>query len=160
MIKNKKMKELIEEFEDSNYQLTPTINILNKFNPKFIEWDGCILLKLGYNLDDLPEKFQVNNIFCDRTQLEATYNHIHLSDVLPELEENPKYSLRIAIEIMKIWEHKLKTEFPKEKFHIVISHDEFGSVVRFYKIRPLDIPWVDIDNIDKYKEEAILVKEI
>lgn len=161
MIMNKKMEELLEEIKNGNndYQL-PTINMLDKFCPQIIEWDGCILLQLGSNLDDLPEKFEPNNVFCDRTQFEATHNHIHLSDILPELDDNPKRSLKIALELIEIWEHKLKTGFSKEKFHLVISHDEFGSIVRFYKIRPSDIPWININSIDNYKEEAILIKEI
>ena len=152
---------MIEEIKngDIDYQL-PNINILDKFPPQVIEWDGCILLQLGSNLDDLPEKFESNNVFCDKTQFEATNNHVHLSDILPELDDNPKQSLRIALELIEIWENKLKTEFPKEKFHLIISHDEFGSTVRFYKIRPSDIPWININSIDNYKEEAILVKEI
>lgn len=158
---NKKMEELIEEIKnsDSDYQLK-TENMLDKLCPQFIEWDGCILLQLGSNLDDLPEKFEPNNIFFDKTQLEATHNHIHLSDILPELDDNPKQSLKIGLELIEIWEHKLKAEFSKEKFHLVISHDEFGSIVRFYKIRPSDIPWININSIENYKEEAILVKEI
>ncbi len=161
MKKNKKMERLINEIEnEKKFNGLITSKFLDLFFPKIIEWDECILLVLEDCLHDLPEKFTPNNVINDKTQFEATHNHIHLSDIFAELEENPNQSLRVALRLIEIWEQQLKINFPSQKFHLVISHDEFGSIVRFYKLRTGEIPWIDVDKIDNFKEEAILIKEI
>ena len=158
---NKQMKYLVNEVKSKNEDYVSLIKEFTKFFcPVILEWDGCVLLQFGKNQDELPEKFIPNKVVSDRTQFEATYNHMHLSDILPNLYKNPEYSLGIALELIEILGNDLKASFPQERFHLVISHDEFGSVVRFYKIRTNEIPWINVDNIDGFKEEAILIKEI
>lgn len=161
MKKNEKMQKLINEVENEKKDNgLITSKFLDLFFPKIIEWEGCVLLTLGDYLNDLSEKFSPNDVINDKTQFEATHNHIHLTDIFTELEENPNQSLRVALRLVEVWEQQLKVNFPSQKFHLVISHDEFGSVVRFYKLRTDEIPWININNIDNFKEEAILIKEI
>jgi len=156
---NKIMEELIQKVKNEEKDNT-TGKFLDLFCPTFIEWDECVLLNYGNNLNDMAEKFAPNNVISDRTQFEATNNHIHLIDTFPELEENTNQILRIALGLAEVWTNKLKVSFPSEKFHLVISHDEFGSTIRFYKIRTNEIPWIDVNSIDNFKNEAILLIEI
>ncbi len=158
---NEKMKKLLIECNQSDAKLESiAIRFLNLFCPKFIEWDGCVLLRYGNKLEELPEKFAPNSMIIDRTQFEAVTNHIHLSDVFEEIDGDSCQTLKIALGLAEIWGNKLSVEFPTEKFHLVISHDEFGSVIRFYKIRNDEVSWLNIVNLDDFKEEALLVKEI
>lgn len=124
MKKNEKMQKLINEVENEKKDNgLITSKFLDLFFPKIIEWEGCILLILGDYLNDLSEKFTPNDVINDKTQFEATHNHIHLTDIFTELEENPNQSLRVALRLVEVWEQQLKVNFPSQKFHLVISHD-------------------------------------
>lgn len=46
------------------------------------------------------------------------------------------------------------------KFHIVLSYDKKDCTLRFYKLRDDESPWFDIENLNDYKQEAILVEII
>lgn len=133
---------------------------IQKFlSSKFVEWDGCILLQAVNDTSGLGTKFIPNKYYQDRTEYEAFCNHIHVNDLFPELEDFPQQSLKLALRIMEVWEGKLKNDFPSMSFHIVLSHDEFGSVLRFYKYRQEEGSWLNTDNINNYTE-GILLKVI
>lgn len=136
------------------------VEITKVLMPEFIEWDGCILLVASNDIGSLGTYFKPNQYFCDRTGYEAYNNHIHVNDYFPEAEESQDLSLKIALQILDIWEQKLKEHFSNFKFHLILSHDEFDSVVRFYKYRPEEGSWINVDNIEGYTEGGILLREI
>jgi len=130
------------------------------FLQDFVEWDSCILLS-GVNASDIKEAhFKPNEHFRDRTEFEAFCNHIYINDYFSEIEECPEKSLKVALEIVEIWEQKLKARFPDTKFHLIVSCDEFGAAIRLYKYRIEEGSWINIDNIEGYLENGLLVKEI
>lgn len=104
--------------------------------------------------------FKPNEHFQDRTEFEAFCNHIHINDYFPEVGECPEKSLKLALKILKIWEEKLKVQFPDMKFHLIVSYDEFGAAIRFHKYRIEEGSWINIDNIEGYLENGVLIKEI
>lgn len=128
-------------------------------SPEFMEWDGCILVRTENDLSDRGTQFTPNEYYQDRTGYEAFCNHIHLIDYFPEFEENPLQSLKLALKILEVWEIKLKKEFPKMKFHIILSHDEYGSVLRFHKYRSEEGTWLNVNNIKGYLE-GVMLKEV
>ena len=91
---------------------------------------------------------------------QISQNHVYINDYFSEVEECSEKSLRLALQIVEIWEQKLKVRFPDMKFHIVVSYDEFGAAIRFYKYRTEEGSWINIDNIESYLENGVLVKEI
>lgn len=130
------------------------------FLKDFVEWDSCVLLR-GVNTSGFMEvHFKPTENFRDRTEFEAFCNHVYINDYFPEGEECSEKSLKLALQIATIWEKKLKVRFPDIKFHIIISYDEFGAAIRLYKYRMEEGPWINIDNIEGYLENGVLVKEI
>ena len=160
MFKNQVMESLLNNLSKEKTTSGVISKLLELFWPEFIEWDECVLLSICNNVNELPQKFVPNSIIIDRTQYEATNNHIHIVDFIPELENYPIETLLLSLKLLEVWGMKLKSRFPMDKFHLVISYDEFGSVIRFYKVRSNETPWLEIEKLDDFKEEAILVEEI
>jgi hypothetical protein len=152
----KQLKEIVNipHMEISNEKLQKLLS------SEVVEWDGCILLEVVNDLNGLGTHFEPNEYYQDRTGYEAFCNHIHLNDYFPEIEECPLQSLILALRILETWKSKLRRNFPSMKFHLILSHDEYGSVLRFHKYRPEEGAWLNVDNINGYTEEGILLKEI
>ncbi|MEK5489458.1 hypothetical protein MKZ24_01830 [Paenibacillus sp. FSL R7-0297] len=135
---NKAMRYLLEN-------VPPSIHVaLERASPNFTEWDHCILIdttELG-TLKTVKE-----TIYLDRTELEASINHVHLSDFAS------------GMKIMDQWTRKLQEDYSGKQFIIILSCQPDGGdvVVRFYQYRKDDPEWVALDNLEGYKEEAILV---
>ncbi len=126
--------------------------------PRFIEWDGCVLLAQNEQLD-LPNKFIPTPYCPDKTGFEAGENHIHFSDYLEKVHKNPLEGLRIALEIMDIWTCRLKKKFPETKFLIILSFDGEDAILRFHTMREDEPFWIDITNLDGFSE-GIAILEI
>lgn len=145
----------------NNYKKSLSDNYLNKVNKflniKIEEWDGCILIDFKDNLKKLPSKFEPNDYIIDRTQLEAEKNHIYIDEVIENINNDEIESLKLAKIMAEILEKRLKKQFPKYKFYIIISQDEYSTSIRFYKIRENEIIWFDEKKINNYNQEALLV---
>lgn len=135
------MRYLLENFSASSKlnSITPS--------PAFTEWDHCILIntaELG-TLKSIRE-----TIYPDRTGLEASINHVHVND------------LETGIQIIDQWKLRLQEDYSDKEFIIVLSCQADGEdvVVRFYQYREDEPAWVDLNNLECYEEEAILVFEI
>ncbi|MNC39121.1 hypothetical protein D3C75_877610 [compost metagenome] len=75
-------------------------------------------------------------------------------------EVTPVSLLQSALSLINEWERKLKAEYPERNFHLILSYDGEEVVVRFYSLREYELPWIDIDNLEDYKLEGVLVKVI
>ncbi|HWR06299.1 hypothetical protein [Sporomusa sp.] len=158
IISNSIMKKQLEKIADTPGGEIPK---LPDFILKdFIEWDGCILIGAGNESINMNTHFTPNEHFNDRTELEAFYNHVHVNDYFPEVEACPGNSLKLALKMVEMWEEKLKARFPQIQFHLIVSCDEFGAIMRFYKCRIEEGSWINIDNIEGYTENGVLLKEI
>lgn len=160
MIMNNKMEKLLNDIKENSDANLTVSKLFDLCNSRIIEWDGCILLDFNNNCQNLEDKFIPTNLINDRTQFEVLHNHIHLSDIFTELEDEPIESVKVAFILMEFWKYKLIANYPNEKFHLIVSCDEFGSVVRFYKLRQNETPWIDITKIDGFIEEAVTVTEV
>ncbi|MBP2635483.1 MAG: hypothetical protein H6Q72_1390 [Firmicutes bacterium] len=157
---NEIMRRQLKEVENTLHSEISTVKVQKLLSSEFIEWDGCVLLEAVNDENALDTHFKPNEYYPDRTEYEAFCNHIHISDYLPESEECPLQSLVLALKILEVWESKLMNSFPGLKFHLILSHDEFGSVLRFHKFRQEEGLWINVDNINGYTEQGIMLKEI
>jgi hypothetical protein len=114
----------------------------------FVEWDGCILISSFAR--DLPSSFD-KTTYSDRTDCEASINHLHLEN------------LSIALDLIDVWEKAIRHNFLGKEFYIVVSCELDGTevVTRFYQLRPDEVAWVDEEHdLENYKHEAILLLKL
>lgn len=59
-----------------------------------------------------------------------------------------------------MWQVKLSRDFSEDKFLIILNFDEEESeaTLRFYKIRDSQIPWINLDGIEKYVEPIMVIE--
>lgn len=135
---NKAMRYLLENVPPSIHAASerPSLN--------FTEWDHCILIDTA-ELGTL--KTVKETVYPDRTGLEASINHVHVSDFAN------------GMKIMDQWTRKLQEDYSGKQFIIILSCQPDGGdvVLRFYQYRKDEPEWVTLDNLEGYKEEAILV---
>ena len=161
MIKmNKRMRDLLSEsviieVKKLKNNLTQKLPIL-----KVIETKGCVLIdddSIDIKTFDIE---RIIEIYYDRTGFEASHNHIHIDSYIDNKKRNADEELILSLKLLDQWEEVLKSYFPQYRFHIVLSFNGAQAVLRFYRLREDESCWIDIDNLEGYKEEAILVKEI
>ena len=124
----------------------------------FILWDDCVLLQGNLVNVKLPSSFN-ETYFYDRTSCEADINHVHLNAFFKQ-DVKPVILLRSALILLNQWERQLRTDYPDRNFHLLLSFDGVEVVLRFYCLREHEYPWMDLENLENYKEEGILVKII
>ena len=94
----------------------------------------------------------------DKTGFKAFHNHIHLTDyAATQADMNPMELLRFGLDIVDTWARNLKESYPNVHFHIVLSFDEEDCVIRLYKLRNGEIPWIDAENVEDFNLEGVLV---
>ncbi|MEC0126504.1 hypothetical protein [Paenibacillus pabuli] len=139
---NKAMKNLLDELSQSNEFINSDL-----LNPNFIEWDNCILIDTSSlsNTDSIEK-----TIYQDRTDLEVSINHYQVDD------------LRTGFKLVSNWEENLKSNYPEREFILILSSTIEGEdvVIRFYQFRDNEPEWIKLNDLEGYKEEAILVIEI
>ncbi|MEK4052154.1 hypothetical protein MHB84_00765 [Paenibacillus sp. FSL F4-0087] len=139
---NKAMKNLLDELSQSNKFINSDL-----LNPNFIEWDNCIFIDTSSlsNTDSIGEI-----IYQDRTDLEVSINHYHVDD------------LWTGFKLVSNWEENLKSNYPKREFILILSSTIEGEdvVIRFYQSRDNEPEWINLNDLEGYKEEAILVIEV
>jgi hypothetical protein len=64
----------------------------------------------------------------------------------------------VAKKIVSMWATKLKLDFPEYKFLIILSFQGDDSIVRFHRLRDDEAPWVNIEKLEEYKEEGIMIE--
>ncbi len=157
---NTKMKETLEQI--GNIEKKPKHklqSLLDVIWPDFIEVESCILINWESRKNvDLNTDF-ILEMFGDRTGFEASENHIHMIDCANEFVKNPLEGLKFALNLLEVWECKLKRDFPHYKFHLILTYDGTDSILRFHKYREEEGSWIKNNDLDGYKEECILVKE-
>lgn len=154
---NKAMEGLLNKNSDK-YPFSELTHILW---PDFIEVDGCILIN-NERADQSEKRLNMDHIlknFGDRTGFEAFESHVHMMDVSKEFEDNPLMGLKFALKLVEVWSAKLKFDFPRYSFYLILSFDGQDSILRFHKIRENE-NWLDIDNLDSYDNTAILIKKV
>lgn len=161
-ISNRYMQNALEELRYSSACLSEdTVRSIKKFlEIGFVEWDRCVLLNFEWNQRGRPESFIPTDLIIDRTQIEATINHLFISEISDETRQNPLKALMAARKIASEWELVLMKEYPNDNFRIVISQDEVSTSIRLYKSRVEEVGWIREDNLEAYQHEAVSLIKI
>lgn len=140
---NNAMRLLLDEVSQSSLDSISS----DLLNPHFIEWDNCIFIDNTSSANKITIK---ETTYHDRTEMEASINHYHLDDFLT------------GFKLISNWKEILREKFPNREFILLLSSSLEGNevVIRFYQKRIEEPEWVDLNNIEGYKEEALLVIEI
>lgn len=125
--------------------------------PEFVVWDGCVLLRQEEQLH-LPENFKPNQFCPDRTSYEADFNHIHLDDYSDEIRSYPYEGLRIGLKIINIWQLQLKSQFPSQKFILILAFDGEYCTLRFHTFREDTPPWIDVTSLNDFQEGIVYLE--
>ena len=101
--------------------------------------------------------------YFDLTDMECTINHIHIMNYLSPYD-SPIHiavdSLIESIAYIKELKEILQNEFPEIPFRIILSNeweDPRRCTIRFHRIRDDEPQWIKIDDLEGFREEAILV---
>ncbi len=155
---NNNMKVLLDKLEsEKENSIEVNVRELDKIIlPNLVKINDCIII-------DMNNRFKEKNIdlkvvldrFGDRTGYEASCNEVRINDYI--ISEDYFGSVRLGKMIMEIWKNKLKLEYPKDKFCIILSADGSYVTLRFYKIRKDESPWLNEDNLEGYEDEVIMI---
>lgn len=157
---NKKMMQILNTINPVVKIKQCYINIEYISYPIFVEVEECILLKdKTEEMEELNMSF-IYELYGDKSGFEASFNHIHITQDTNNNIRNPIEGLKFAMHILNIWKSKLNTDFPECKFHLLLSFDGETSTLRFHRYREEEGSWIRINDLDGYKNEAILVMEI
>lgn len=116
-------KDAIENYISFNFKIAHLIMTIDLIDPKFIEKDNMVLRikNLPENIDDYLNDLKEKQAWSPR-QIEYAVNHLHLEDYFFNDEDLKDYPANVIEElatfIAKIWENKLKTDFPEKRFKV------------------------------------------
>ncbi|WP_458104638.1 hypothetical protein M1D69_02905 [Bacillus sp. PK3-037] len=145
----------------NNIKKVDLSNLKDIITPNIVKVDDCFILDLE---DEFTDSSTINwnrilKMYGDKTGYEASCNELRINDYLDYNDLSDEEILLYALQVMDGWEHHLKEKFPEHKFVVIISIDEGFATLRFYKYREEESSWLKPD-IEEYRTEAILVKEI
>ncbi|MGG4197282.1 hypothetical protein [Paenibacillus sp. UNC217MF] len=153
---NQKMHEALSRIQVNRFQ--EHTELIELIWPTFIEVDGCVIIQKDSESERKLNLDFILSQFGDRTGFEAAESHVHMRDVSKFFEENPIEGLRFAKKVVSMWAAKLKLDFPNYRFLIILTFHGDDSIVRFHKLRNNEPLWVNIEKLENYKNEGILVE--
>ncbi len=90
--------------------------LLQILSPHFIVRDDCVLFESHFS--EATYKAHWHRLALENpTKVEATLNHLHLSDLTPHLEEQRE----LGIKIRDVWKPHLRALFPRCLFEIKLT---------------------------------------
>ena len=166
IIINKKMEALLKKLE--KYK-SPKKNInieLNKLfydiYPEIIVWEDIIMRKehsKKYNEEQEINREYIIKEYGTVSGFEDFWNHIHIFDII---DCSVMQTLKFGIILKEILKDKLKREFPKNQFIIVLccdGKDKINTIIRFHKYRKNETLY-NQKFIDGYCDVGFLVEKI
>ena len=119
---------------------------------------GIVSQRNAFLLVRLMSETTEEHHFQDLTDKECSINHFHVQDYLPS-GIDLRRCLTEAIAFVKALEESLTSQY-SSVFRIILACDNdepSNCVIRFHKLRDDEPPWLLIDKLEDYAEEAILV---
>jgi hypothetical protein len=109
-------------------------DIISRYT-SFVEVEGCILLRAHYQHNNFLEWKEKCD--SDITQIESIMNHVHLYDVVQDIEVKlslKKYEVAAA-ELLWAWKHALESQFPDRSFNFEYETEPraYGPTIWFYQ---------------------------
>lgn len=142
---NSRMQQIIKRIERNKVENKMYISYanLNKILlPKFIEVEDCILLDINVHWE--KEKIDMEWVletYLDKTGFEASS------------------MVAFSLQLIECWGYKLKYKYPEDKFNFILGINGASVTLRFYKFRENDLQYL-ADDLEKYEEEAMLLRQI
>lgn len=156
---NKNMKSLLEKVKiekEGLIKINPG-KLSTIMLPRFKEVYDCIIIDMNNEIKEENINFKrILSMFGDRTGYEVSCNEIRINDYIDYSDEFAV--IQLAEIIMDTWKYKLKSEFPKYRFCIILSFSEGYATLRCHAVRENEGSWLKGD-IDEYKDSAIIVQE-
>ncbi len=162
MIKmNKLMQEELLKIKDidNTFDFTGKLSVIN---PEMYKVHDCVLMRIN----DKP-KVSEETIEAAMKYKDFNYDYEHSEFLIGSYFEGITYeqSLRLGLDIVELWGYKLHALFPEDEFHIIMSVDiesEYDNrvMLRYYKYRGEDGFHYDLDALDKFVFDAILVNVV
>ncbi|WP_460263628.1 hypothetical protein [Clostridium sporogenes] len=157
---NKLMERLLENLieRDKNLIKVKVGNISTILFPNLIKVHDCIIVDIEKEVTEEDINFkEIISMYGDRTGYEASCNEIRINDYVDFYDDYNILSLSKVI--IQAWKYKLKTEYPGYKFLIILAYREGYATLRFHIFREDEGTWL-LNDLNVYKEEAILVEEV
>ncbi|MBO4456224.1 MAG: hypothetical protein J5802_00745 [Butyrivibrio sp.] len=157
---NKLMQDELLKIKDidNTFDFTGKLSVIN---PEMYKVHDCVLMRFNDNPRVTEEEIEAAMRYKN-----FNYDYEHSEIRIGSYFEGITYeqSLRLALDIVEMWGYKLHALFPGDEFHIVMSVDidsEYQNVVlNYYKYRGEENFHFDLDELDKYIYEAILVNVV
>ena len=157
-IYNQNMKALLKDVNIKKQNIIKIdLNKLEKIiNPKIIEVNDCIILDLNNTIIEKNINFDfILKTFGDKVGYESSCNEIRINDYIISGSFNS--IVKLSFKIIEILKDRLTSKYPNDKFCIIFSSDNKYVTLRFYKIRKYEKTWLNEKDLDKYKQEAIMI---
>ncbi|SEM04277.1 hypothetical protein SAMN04488688_10866 [Paenibacillus sp. cl141a] len=156
---NERLRQVLESIKCNTYKKEIDIDIVKSLPFKFIEVNGCVLLCEDNEVPNLDMDYILRQ-FGDRSGFEAADSHVHMIDISKRFVEDPYQGLHFAIYLTSLWSCKLKSNFPYFEFIIYVTFHGNDTIIRFHKLREDEPTWIDIERVDEYKEEGIMIQMV
>lgn len=154
------MEEILNTIKFGKISNRSLSNELDIISPIFVEIEDCVLLKNNNQEVNGLNMNSIYKLYGDKTGFEASHNHVHISQYMKNSERSPINDFKLALLVLDSWKSKLKVDFPNYNFHLILSFDGEESILRFHKYRTNEGSWARTDDLNGYKEEAVMVEEI
>ncbi len=97
------------------------------FWPKFIEYDGCIIMENRFDLQNF-ENWKKTEYVENFAQIESVLNHIHILDFFGAEEKKDEINhdqiVFLGNKLCEIYSAKLKIDFPEKEFNFDFNGSE------------------------------------
>jgi len=104
---------------------------LRSWEPKFIEVDGFIIFEGHYNPDNFQQWLQMPGAKENPEKLENTINHVHLDDIVEDLE----LQREIGESLQGRWLRTLVHTFPDRDFEVSLAEVDTGWELQMWTKR-------------------------
>lgn len=135
-----------------------TSNLSDLMYPKIKEIYDCILIDIKDEIEEERINFsRVIKMYGDKTGYESSCNEFRINDFVEcgsDLEV-----IKMTLPVMESWKEKLECDFPQYNFYLILSFSDGYATLRMHRKRNDEKNWLTND-LESYKHEAILVKEI
>ena len=100
------------------------------FWPHYVERDGCTFLAFE---EQRYQEWLAVFLQADRQRIEATMNHRHILDLLPEDVQDPTRELILAFGrlLRDVWRAKLRQDFPDREFVVSFPEDYSEELIDY-----------------------------
>ncbi|ELI7922617.1 hypothetical protein [Yersinia enterocolitica] len=94
--------------------------------------------------------------FFDKTEQEIFYNSLRVSDYVE------KNIASVAINVTEMIISVLREKFPEKRFEVITSFDDFDgevdAVIKLHTLRDEEVPYINIEDIDKYQQPIFICR--